>query len=152
MAFDLRIIEAKLALKMIHPTEFPDLAVQALEAGFDGPTICEVAFLVRPSGYTTDLLRGRFMAETGLSDVDVPTAALRLAQDMARSILRNAKNPLLFTKRFEHIWIAADYASNIQCLGTLDDEVYIYFPPNSDQAREFVRERLEAVANMPDAP
>ena len=130
MAFDPRIVEAKLALKMIHPEELPDLAVEALEAGLDGPTICEMAFLVRPSGYTTDLLLERFMTETGLSKVDVPTAALRVAQHMARNFLKDGEDPLLFTKQFEQLWIVTDYARGLTELGTLDDEVYVSFSSN----------------------
>jgi hypothetical protein len=152
MAFDPRIVEAKLVLKMIHPEELPDIAVEAMQAGFDGPTICEMAFLVRPSGYTTDLLLGRFMAETGLSRIEVPTAALRLAQHLARSILANNEDPLLFTRQFEQLWIATDYAPSIQELGTLDDDVYISFADNSTKARGFVRDVLKEFADRPDAP
>jgi hypothetical protein len=66
MTFSPRLIEAKLALNMVHPEDFPMFAINALEANLDGPTIRNLSGLVQPSGYTTDLLRERFMAEAGL--------------------------------------------------------------------------------------
>jgi hypothetical protein len=43
MTFSPRLIEAKLALNMVHPEDFPMLAINALEADLDGPTIRKVS-------------------------------------------------------------------------------------------------------------
>jgi len=52
MTFSPRLIEAKLALNMVHPEDFPMLAINALEADLDGATIRKMSGLVEPSGYT----------------------------------------------------------------------------------------------------
>jgi hypothetical protein len=59
------------------------------------------------------------MTETGLSKIDVPTAALRVAHHMARNILKDGEDPLLFTKQFEQLWIATDYARGLTELGRM---------------------------------
>jgi hypothetical protein len=66
MTFSPRLIEARLALNMIHPEDFPMLVITALEADLDDPTIRRMSILTKPSRYTTDLLRERFMTEAGL--------------------------------------------------------------------------------------
>jgi len=151
MAFSRKIVEAKLALGAIHPEDFPAAAIEALEAGIDGPVTRRVAGLINPTGFEMDQLKPAFMAEAGLRAIDQNTAAARLAQDLAREVLRNGKDPLQFTRAFERLWIAADYAKSVQDLGTMDDEVYLY-GANEDAKRELVRARLVEIAEAPDLP
>ena len=49
MPFSPRIVEARLALKLVRPEEFPALAIDSLEAGLDGPVICRLAGLIQPT-------------------------------------------------------------------------------------------------------
>ena len=151
MAFNRYVIEAKLALGAIHPEDYPGLAIEALDAGVDGPVTRRTAGLIHPTGHETDQLRAAFMAEAGLQDIDPNRAAARLAQDLAREVLRGGKDPLSFTRAFERLWIAADYASSVQDLGTMDDEVYLY-ERDVDEARKMVRKRLVEIAEAPDLP
>jgi hypothetical protein len=151
MAFRPKIIEAKLALRAIHPEEFPSVAIEALESGIDGPITRRIAGLMYPSGWETDQLVEGFMAEAGLNRISRHAASARLAQDLAREIFDRHLDPLRFTRAFERRWIAADYSSSIQDLGTMDDEVYL-FGTNGQGAREMVRQRLEVFAEMPNLP
>ena len=151
MAFNRYVVEAKFALGAVHPEDYPGFAVEALEAGVDGPVTRRTAGLIRPSGFETDQIRNAFMTEAGLQEIDRNRAAARLAQDLAREVLRDGKDPLLFTRAFERLWIAADYGANLQDLGTMDEEVYLYGEP-LDGAREVVRKRLMEIAEAPDLP
>jgi hypothetical protein len=154
MTFSPRLIEAKLALNMVHPEDFPMLAINALEADLDGPTIRKVSGLIQPSGYTTDLLRERFMAEAGLVNISKDTACARLAQELARDAIRSGADPLQFTKDLKQLWIAADYPSTLQDIGGLDEEVYIseYMGHTLSETREMVRKHLWQFAELPDVP
>jgi hypothetical protein len=134
MALSKWVVEAKLALGAIHPEDFPAMAIELLEAGIDGPVTRRIAGLIRPTGYEVDQLKPAFMAEAGLAEIDPRAAAARLAQDLAREVLRNGKDPLRFTRAFERLWIGADYADRVQGLGTMGDEVYLY-GANEDAAR-----------------
>ena len=91
------------------------------------------------------------MAEPGLNNVSRQAASAKLAQDLAREILDRDLDPLRFTRALERLRIAADYSSSIQDLGTMDDEVYL-FGANEQGAREMVRQRLQAFAELPDLP
>lgn len=150
MPFNRYIIEAKLALGALHPEEFPAVAMDALEAGFDGPVTRRTAILVMPSGWEVDQLRKAFMEECGLREITTDAACARLAQDLARQILREGKDPLQFTRAFERLWIDSGYSRNIQELGTLDDDAYIMGDDNA--AREMVRQCIVAFAEQPDMP
>jgi hypothetical protein len=151
VAFDSRIIEAKFALGAIHPEDLPGVAIEALEAGIDGPVTRRTAGLVGLTGYEADRVRDLFMAEAGLEKIERRVAAARLAQDLAREVLRGGKDPLQFTRGFERLWIAADYPSELGFLGNMDDEVYLY-GTNLDGAREMVRERLVEIAEALNLP
>jgi hypothetical protein len=154
MTFFPRIIEAKLALNMLRPEAFPMQAMDALEADLDGPTIRRVSGLINPSGYTTDLLRERFMTEAGLVAITKDTACARLAQELAREAIRSGADPLQFTKDLKQLWIAADYPSALEDIGGLDEEVYVseYMGHTLSETREMVRKHLLQFAESPDVP
>jgi hypothetical protein len=150
MPFTPRIVEARLALKLIKPEEFPSLAMDAIEAGLDGPVICRLAGLIQPTGYEVDMYVERFMTEAGLAHISTKTAAFRLAQDIASETLRTNADPLLATRDLYCLWLAADYARSVQELGTLDDDIYINYTLEPEDAREYVRERLREFADLPN--
>jgi hypothetical protein len=150
MPFNRYIIEAKLALGALHPEEFPAVAMDALEAGFDGPVTRRTAILVMPSGWEVDQLKESLMAEWGLHEIEKGVACARLAQELAREILREGKDPLLSTRAFERLWIDSGYSRNIQELGTLVDDAYIM--GDEKAAREMVRQCIVDFAEQPDMP
>ena len=154
MTFSPRIVEAKLALGMIHPEDFPMLAINALEQDLDGPTIRRMSGLITPSGYTTDLLLESFMAEAGLMKVSKDMACARPAQELAREVISSGADPLQCTRKLELFWIEADYPATWQEVGSLDDEVNVSncMDRTLSETREMVRKRLLEFAESPDVP
>jgi hypothetical protein len=151
MSFSSRIVEARLALKLIKPEEFPSIAMDALEAGLDGPVIRRLAGLIQPSGYETDLYVERFMAEAGFQKIPVEVAAVRLAQHLAREVIGKNLSPLRAVRELEYLWITAGYPGPQQYLGNLDDEINVY-GLSSLEAAEMVRDSLKSFAELPDFP
>jgi hypothetical protein len=107
VSFDPRIVEAKLTLGQIGFSELPALAVEALEAGFDGPAIRRMAALVRPTGFETDELLARFMSDAGLVQIDPGEACTRLAVELATDILSHKLDPLPYLGRLESWFMQA---------------------------------------------
>ena len=108
MPFDPHLVEAKLALGMIGPDEFPALAWEALEVGLDGPSIRRLAALIMPTGWETDQLVPAFMMEAGLERISHQESSVRLARRLARRILSEGLDPLAYSREFELLWIKAD--------------------------------------------
>jgi hypothetical protein len=153
--FNPKLVEAKLALKRIGPSEMPALAWDVLEAGLDGPSIRRVAALTNPYGWETDQILPTFMAEAGLKTITPREALIRPARQLAHQILSEGLDPLEHTRDFELLWIEADYAAEIQAAGTLDDEWYVaqYGGETEEQLREYARSVFLALVNteMPDS-
>ena len=147
--FDLRLIEAKLALNMIGPDEVPALAWDAMEAGLDGPVIRRVAALIHPSGWEVDQMLPKFMAEAGMVRLSAQEAALRIAQHIARRILDEGLDPIDHTRDFELLWIRADHPEAIGDAGMLDDQKYTaeYMGQTEAEFREYARGVLVTLIN-----
>jgi hypothetical protein len=81
-------------------------------------------------------------------------ACARLAQEFAREAIRSGADPLQFTKDLAQLWIAADYPSALQDIGSLDEEVYVseYMGHTLSETREMVRKHLLQFAESPDVP
>jgi hypothetical protein len=149
MRFDQKIVEAKLALKRIRSEEMPALAWDALEAGFDGPSIRRLAALTKPSGWEVDQVVPSFMAEAELKPITRQEASVRLARQLARRILLEGHDPLAYIRDFELLWVEADYASEIQNAGTLDVQRFIDEDNGQTEAefREYARSVLVVLVN-----
>lgn len=152
MAFDPQIIEAKLALGKIAPSEMPALAWDALEAGLDGSRIRRMAALTNPSGWEVDQILTAFIAEAGLKAISPQEAAVRLARQLARKILSEKLDPLEYTKNFESLWIQTGYPGEIGEAGMLDDQKYVaeYMGQTEDELREYARSVLLALTEIPE--
>lgn len=144
MAFDPKLVEAKLALQRVGPEELPNLACDALEAGLDGPWIRRLASLINPSGWETDQILPKFMAETGLCQLTRAEASLRVARDLATRILSQDLDPLSFAGDFLRLWIDADYMDVLQKAGCLDDRIAIAdaLGQTEDELRDYARNVL----------
>jgi hypothetical protein len=146
--FDSQLVEAKLALGMIRPDEMPALAWDALEAGFDGPSIRRLAAMIKPSGWETDQIIPAFMAEAGMKSISRQEASTRVAVQLARRIVREELDPLAYTRDFELLWIRADYSTAIQEVGSLDDQKAVadYMGQSEVELREYARSVLLTLA------
>jgi hypothetical protein len=147
VAFDRSIIEARLALDLIHPEEMPKLAQDALEAGWEGQATLRLTILECPSGWETDQLREAFMKECGLKAISLERAWTVMAQQLARRILEDGSDPLSYAKSFQQMWIKAGYPKRLQYLGMLDDDLYIAQYTGQSQAK-FRSSVLEDLAEL----
>ena len=68
MAFEPRVVEARLALHLISATEMPRLAWDALEAGLDGPAIRRLAALEFPTFFQVQKILAQAMEEMRFYD------------------------------------------------------------------------------------
>ena len=123
----------------------PSLACDALEAGLDGPSIRRLAALINPSGWETDQILPKFMAEAGLQNVSPSEACVRLARHLAVRILSEGLDPLNFTCDFESLWSNADYPRELEEAGCLQDQAD-YGGQTESEFREYARSVLSALA------
>jgi len=132
---------------MIGPDEMPALAWDALEAGLDCPSIRRLAALIKPSGWETDQIIPAFMAEAGMKSISRREASIRVAVQLARRILREELDPLAYSRDFEVLWIRADYPTEIQEVGSLEDQKAIaeYVGQSEAELRQYARNVLVAL-------
>jgi len=125
MAFEPRVVEARLALNLISSVEMPRLAWDALEAGFDGPAIWRLAAFEFPTFFQVQEVLPQAMEEMRLARLDKTAAALQLAKLRAQEILARNLDPFKHLRDFEQMWIESDYCRELQDFGNLDDEVHV---------------------------
>jgi hypothetical protein len=125
VSFDRDQIEAKLALDLIASADMPQVALDALEAGLDGPATRRLAILEHPTYFEVAEVLPRVRQELGLTQITVGQAALRIARQIAREFLLTSDDPLRQVRIFELLWVRSGYAKEIQTLGTLHDEVWV---------------------------
>jgi hypothetical protein len=77
---DPQILQARWILGGIRPEDLPDLAVMALEQGFDGTALQQLAGLVRPTLADLETLPQRAFAEMGLKPIDKDQAVTVLME------------------------------------------------------------------------
>src|SRR5262249_40558009 len=104
MAFEPRIVEARLALNLISATEMPSLAWDALESGLDGPAIRRLAALESPTFFQIQEILPQAMKEMRLTKLETHEAALPLAKLRAREILKTNADPFKHLRDFAHLW------------------------------------------------
>jgi hypothetical protein len=78
---DPELLQARWVLGGIEPQQFVEIAVSALQQGFDGPALQQLAGLTRPTLSDLGTLPARFFAGIGLKPIDQDEAvALLLAR------------------------------------------------------------------------
>ena len=150
MAFDPHFIEAQLVLNRISSTDLPQVACDALEAGFDGPAIRKLAALTAPTFFEVQEILPATMAEMNLVSIDKDEAAIRLAKHRAKQVIASGDDPLKHARDFELLWFESDYCPKLSGVGNLDDEVYLaklYSKQSEAEIREWVLERLKSFAS-----
>jgi hypothetical protein len=149
MPFDLNLVEAQLALNLIGTTDLPKLAWDALEAGLDGPATRRLAALRFPAIFEVREVLPEAMQEWQIAELPPAQAAVRLAKHRARQILQANDDPLKHAQDFKHIWLEADYCSELADYGNLADEVYVakHSGQTDDQIRRWLRQKLQTLAD-----
>jgi hypothetical protein len=148
MAFEPRVVEARLALNLISSTEMPKLAWEALEVGLDGPAIRRLAAFEFPTFFQVHEVLHQAMEEMRLARLDKAEAALQLAKLRAQEILATNVDPFKHLRDFEHLWIEADYCRELQGYGNLDDDVFVArsMGQPEQEIRAWLMERLKKLA------
>ena len=131
-----------MALDLIPSTDMPKMAIEALEAGFDGPAVTRLAVLDSPTYFEVMEVLPRAKQEMGLAQVAVPQAALRITKRIASQILAGGEDPLLHVRDFEGLWIRAGYPRELASVGTLYDDLFISNASDAEN-REFVITALQ---------
>jgi hypothetical protein len=149
MAFEPKVVEAKLALGMIVTTDMPRMAWDALEAGYDGPGIRRLAALDFPTYFQVREVLPRVMEELGIAELTAGEAAHRLAKLRAQQILSSTGDPRRHLEDFWVLWVKAKYCRELAQVGSMADDVDVaYYSGESDaQTRAWVLERLRAMAD-----
>ena len=138
MTFDPKLIEARLALDLIASADMPSIAIEALEAGFDGPAIRRLAVLEKPTYFEVRDVRTRALEEMRLQKIPVGLASLRLAAQIAKEALVDESPHLRRLYELHWLWVKAGYPKESQEAGTLYDDVAI--AGFTGQSEEKIRE------------
>jgi len=149
MPFDRELVEALLALDRILSSDWPKLALDALEAGADGPGIRRLAAFDSPTYFEVRDILPRAIKEMALAEITPGVAALRIAKNHAKEILRRGDDPLKHVHDFQDLWFESGEISELNDLYTMDDEINVGFAGQSDdEIRAWIIERLKKfVAN-----
>lgn len=121
----------------------PQIALDALEAGLEGPATLRLAILERPTYFQVAEVLPRAMKELGLTRIPKDEAALRIAKRMAKEILQSGGDPLNHLRDFESLWIRSDHSKEVAELGNLDDDVWIAESAGKSEAQ--IRKWLTAI-------
>ena len=149
--FDRHLLEAKLALDFIAPSDMPTIAWDALEAGLDGPATRRLAAFQRPTYFEVAEVLPLVFLELGLCQIPVGEAAQRMAEHVARDILQRRDDPLQHIRELESLWIRADHAPELTALGILDDQVSVArtLGESEIEIRKWVTATLEEFCSRP---
>ncbi|MFT4113731.1 hypothetical protein [Silvibacterium sp.] len=121
MPFDPADFEAEAILKLISSGQMPSFALDALEAGFNGPHIVRMAILDPADGWAIDQVLPRMLDELGCHHFAPKEAALHLAEKRAKRILATGEDPLPSLSYFYRLVFEAGYTEELYPLGSLED-------------------------------
>ena len=86
-------MEASYYLGELDPEEMPGIALRALEAGYDGPALLELARMSSPTILGVGDLFERALGEVGRPSLPEDEAGLRVARNIARKITSGGLPP-----------------------------------------------------------
>ena len=90
---NLELVAAQLALGLVLPEELPRVAVDALEAGCDSPSLRVLAGLTMTEIGEARQLFDRVLGELQLRNASRQQAVVQLAKERAREILSGERSP-----------------------------------------------------------
>ena len=148
MPFDPPTFEAEVTLHLIPTEELPTRAIQAVEAGFDGPHVLRMAVLDPHYPYAIQQALRAMLAELGSRGISLEQAATHLANQRAKRILTQNEDPLTGWSYFHRLYIAGDNPSVLDNLAYALDECDYLDTPIEEQrviAHEALAEFLDPV-------
>ncbi len=142
MPFDPQTFEAETTLHLIPTEELPNRAMEAVEAGFDGPNVIRMAILNPNAPYEIEQALPAMLAELGCRKTSAEQAATLLAHQRAERILSQNEDPLLEWSYFLRVYHAADYPVDLSGLAYALDECD-YLDISLEQQRALAIDALE---------
>ena len=86
-------MEARHYLGDLDPEEMPGVALRALESGYHGPALLELARMSSPTVLNAGNLFERALGEAGRPSLPKEEAGLRVARNVARKIISGEVHP-----------------------------------------------------------
>lgn len=98
-------ILAKHVLDLLHVEELPGFALDAIQAGYDSPSLRQLAGTSEHDTEEAHKLFAKALSELGLPAPPAPKAGLTLARDIAKEVLSGAIPPYEGAKRiWDHVY------------------------------------------------
>ncbi len=113
---------AQFALGRLAYADLPDVAVNALELGYDGSAIRRLASFVKPSYFDLGDPPERALAEMGIAGLSKQEASIFLAKQTAKEILSGEKEPLSGAYEIWLLCFEAGCPNELVSFGGLDQD------------------------------
>jgi hypothetical protein len=121
MPFDSLTFEAEVALSVIHTDRIPAAALDALEAGFDGPGIVRMAILDPQSGWEIEQALPRMLAELGCKSISGQAGGTATCQAPCSADFIDRRRSFAFTSLFYELMLAAARPAELLEVGYQED-------------------------------
>lgn len=142
MTFDPNLFVAKWYCSRLNPEDMPAFAVDALDAGFDGPALRRLAGLVKPTSYEVGDLFERTLGEIGIVEIRTKEqAVLKLAKMTAQAIVDEKLDAFTGAETLARYARDLDYPAFLVEFFALVDE-----PASGDYARSRAAVRADILA------
>jgi hypothetical protein len=142
---------AEHVLGKLSCADLPNVAVQALELGYDGPAIRRLASLDKPSYFGVGNLFERVAVEIGVGRVSKKDASIYLSKRIAKEILSGTKEPLAGAYEIWLLSAASDHPDELLVFGGLDQDFNI--PQTLDECKVLIalHTALDPVESFPSS-
>jgi hypothetical protein len=142
---------AEHVLGRLSYADLPNVAVQALELGYDGPAIRRLASLDKPSYFGVGDLFEKVAVEIGVGQISKKDASIYLSKEIAKAILSGSKEPLGGAYEIWLLCAAADYPDQLLIFGGLDQDFNI--PQVSEECKVLIAQQtaLDSCEDFPSS-
>jgi len=126
VTFDPNLFVARWYCGYVLPEDLPSFAADALEAGFDGYALRQLAGLVRPTSRDVGDLFVRSLGDMGLEKPgSIQEAILTIAKSVSKSIVDGTVDPFEGARRLSHLAQTAGYPESLAQFFFLTEELGI---------------------------
>lgn len=124
MTFDPNVFVARWYCGYVLPEDLPAFAADALEAGYDGYALRQLAGLVRPTSRDVGDLFVRALGDMGLEKPSSRQQAnLTVAKSVSKSIADGTLDPFAGARRLSHLAQAAGFPEGLTQFFVLAEEL-----------------------------
>ena len=150
--FNPDLFVAKWYCSRVLPEDMPQFAIDALDAGYDGPSLRRLAGLIRPTGRDVGDLFERALSEIGTVKVQSKEQAIVfLSRRTAMDIVEGRIEPLYGAEILANYAMALGYPAFIAEFLQLSEMPYWgeYAPAPKKLAQDIVEHARNLLANVP---